>query len=248
VNQERLRYYPQQRIHADDLNDEQAYHRQKLREHNRFLHGWGVVCGCDVQPAATGGSPWRIRITPGHVLTPQGDSVTLHSELLYDVADCLLSGADPCAFARPCPPLNRRTIVDHTLYLAVRYTECETRPVRHAPPGCSGRDSGHDSDCGCSSSAATACQYSRIRDAYEICCLSTLPESHTAAPRDCAEVLAPGVTPCPPCTDEPWVVLATLTLPRAARSPLDAIDLLRHRRSLHSAAHLGEVVRCLRES
>ncbi|MFF0739578.1 hypothetical protein ACFYVL_04175 [Streptomyces sp. NPDC004111] len=245
---ERLLYYPQQRIHADDLNDEQAYHRRKLREHNRFLHGWGVVCGFDVQPAATGAAPWRIRITPGHLLTPQGDSVTLRADVLYDVADCLLSSADPCVFARPCPPVNRRALVDDTLHLAVRYTECETRPVHRAPAGCSCAGSGDCADR-CAPDAA-GCQYTRVLEAHEICCLPALPRSHAAGPRDCDEVrhpAVPGVTPCPPCTDEPWVVLATLTLPRSPRSPLDAIDLLRHRRLLPSAAHLADLARCPQE-
>jgi len=48
---DRLRYFYGQMLHARDLQAEQAYFREKLKLHNRCLHGWGVVCGLDVTPA-----------------------------------------------------------------------------------------------------------------------------------------------------------------------------------------------------
>ena len=39
------RYYPRQLITPADLTLEQDYFRDRLRRHNRLLHGWGVVCG-----------------------------------------------------------------------------------------------------------------------------------------------------------------------------------------------------------
>jgi len=48
---DRLRYFYGQMLHARDLQAEQAYFREKLKLHNRCLHGWGVVCGLDVEPA-----------------------------------------------------------------------------------------------------------------------------------------------------------------------------------------------------
>jgi hypothetical protein len=47
---DRLRYFYGQMLHARDLQLEQAYFREKLKLHNRCLHGWGVVCGLDVTP------------------------------------------------------------------------------------------------------------------------------------------------------------------------------------------------------
>ncbi|MER5225465.1 hypothetical protein [Streptomyces flaveus] len=230
---ERMRFYPKQLIHAADLNDEQAYHRQKLREHNRFLHGWGVVCGCDVRAVPSDEHPWRVRIGPGYLLTPQGDAVSIRADVTFNLANCLLASADPCAFARPCPPVSRRTLADDTVYLAIRYTECETRPVHTAPTGCS-----------CS---GAACQYTRIRDAYEICCLSALPKTHASVRPDCDEIFKAGITECPSCPDDPWVVLATVRVPRSPRTPIDEVDPLSHRRSLHSTALLKDMVSCLSE-
>jgi hypothetical protein len=47
---DRLRYFYGQMLHAQDLQQEQAYFREKLKLHNRCLHGWGVVCGLQVTP------------------------------------------------------------------------------------------------------------------------------------------------------------------------------------------------------
>jgi len=42
---ERPRYYARQLMTPDDLLLEADYFRDRLRRHNMFLHGWGVVCG-----------------------------------------------------------------------------------------------------------------------------------------------------------------------------------------------------------
>lgn len=47
---DRLTYFYGQMLHARDLQLEQAYFREKLKLHNRCLHGWGVVCGLEVTP------------------------------------------------------------------------------------------------------------------------------------------------------------------------------------------------------
>jgi len=46
----RLKYFYGQMLSADDFNLEQAYFREKLKLHNRCLHGYGVVCGLLVEP------------------------------------------------------------------------------------------------------------------------------------------------------------------------------------------------------
>jgi len=229
---ERVRFFPRQLIAADDLNQEQLYHRGRLREHNRFLHGWGVVCGCDVQPAPTTDKPWQVRICPGYLVAPQGDAVHIRQQALFDVADCFLQSEDPCAYARPCPPVTRRTLAEATLYLAVRHVECQSRPVRVAPVGCSCEE--------------IDCEYSRIRDGYEFCCLSELPATHTTSPFACGDLLGGTVTPpCPDCPDDPWVVLATIKLPESRRMELSEVDPEANRRLLYSTAALQALTRCL---
>ena len=47
---QRLSYFYGQQLGPLDLQGEQAYLREKHRLANRFLHGWGVVCGLEVEP------------------------------------------------------------------------------------------------------------------------------------------------------------------------------------------------------
>ncbi len=47
---ERLRYFYGQVLGAADFRAEQDYFREKLKLHNRCLHGYGVVCGLEVVP------------------------------------------------------------------------------------------------------------------------------------------------------------------------------------------------------
>jgi hypothetical protein len=48
---QRLTYFYGQLLGPKDLQGEQAYLREKHRLANRLLHGWGVVCGLEVEPA-----------------------------------------------------------------------------------------------------------------------------------------------------------------------------------------------------
>lgn len=201
---ERMRYFPRQLLTADDMRAEQEYFREKARRHNRYLHGWGVVCGCDVQGVPTAKSP-QVRVCPGYVVGPQGDEIWIDRCIEID----LKTGAadQPCSVPCPCPPLGEvPKVIDEraTVYVAVRYAECLSRPVRVHPAG-----------CGCDE---TGCEYSRVRDSYEVKVLWQLPDSHLKAKKQdtiwCATVhdntaetlkrthLLP-VPDCPECDSDP---------------------------------------------
>lgn len=208
---ERVRYFPRQLITADDMRAEQEYFREKARRHNRYLHGWGVVCGCDVQLVE--GSPWTVRVCPGYAVAPQGDEINI--DQFIDVPLNTGPQSQPCTVRWPCPP-NGSAVASEggsiTVYVAVRYAECFSRPVSVHPAG-----------CGCDE---TGCEYSRIRDSFEVKVLLALPQSHLRAKQHdeawCATVAnaAPEllkthlypVPPCPECFDEPWVVLTSITI------------------------------------
>lgn len=227
---ERVRFFPGQVLTADDMTQDADWVRQRLRRHNRYLHGWGIVCGCDVRPPTGSDKPWQVHICPGFILTPQGDEIYIASEAIFDVAGCLVTSGDPCAFARPCPPITRRTAnARQAVYLAVRYVECEARPVRIAPVGCSCDDA--------------QCDYSRLREAYEFCCLDTPPPASQGW--GCDHLCHGDVLACPDCPPNPWVLLAKVTLPASAQTPLgaSAIDLS-GRQLLYSAAMLREMAVC----
>ena len=231
---ERVRFFPRQILGADDLNTEQRYFREKLRRHNRFLHGWGVACGCQVQLPQSPASPYQVMICPGYVITPWGDEVMIGSPALLDLATCVVSSADPCAYGTPCPPVTSATPVPSTIYLAVTYKECQVRPVRVAPAGCSCDDA--------------QCEYSRIRDAYQLTCLGALPASHVPPPYTCEELCQqgspPGTLPCPPDPPDNQVLLATIQITMEGQTPTLTIDNYTGRRLLYSSAMLQAMALC----
>jgi hypothetical protein len=228
----RVRFFPRQLLTADDLTTEQDYFRQKLRNHNRFLHGWGVVCGCDVVADPVPSKLWQVRISPGYVLTPQGDEVLIGEDALFDLMTCGVVSEDPCAFAKPCPPSSRAALTGKTVWVAVRASECDSRPVRVSSAG-----------CGCEDDAT--CEYSRALDAYEFACLTELPPTHPPAAVGCTLLKSgKGVFPCPAETADPWVVLAAVTLPAQTTTRVKNVRVLRDRRNLYSTASLQELAFC----
>jgi len=108
---ERPRYFPGQAISADDLEQEQLYHREKARRHNRFLHGWGIVRGLEVKASPQGRR--EVTISPGYALDRRGEEIVVSRSVVVD-----LSGH----------------AAGTTVYVAVRYEERPERPVP-APEG-----------------------------------------------------------------------------------------------------------------
>lgn len=199
------RYFPGLLVTADELTQDQRYFRERLRLHNRMLWGWGTVCGALVHRVPAEGDdaefdPWGVKVTPGYLLGPYGDDIVIGGEVTVDVRGggvTCTAGQEPAATGDPwcsrvCMPREPGPVV-----VAVRYRECLTRPVRVQPAG-----------CGCS---GEQCEYSRLRDGYEIGILDCCPESHRGEPPD----IEPGEGPipeCPPCPDDPWVALAVVEL------------------------------------
>jgi hypothetical protein len=223
AERERVRYFPRQLLTPDDMVTDQDYIRDKLRRHNRFLHGWGVVCGLEVTPAANGNAPWRIKIGQGYALGPYGDEIYVPEPVYLDLAQC-----GPEAATDPCEPDRLRSCPGggKELYIAMKYTECLARPVRAMPAGCTCEEE--------------ACEYSRIRDSFQIECLTRLPPSHQ--PKQgyllCDFYNRKQLPSCPPCPTDPWVVLAKVTLP-ADREVIKDIDNF-VRRPIFSTAVLQE--------
>jgi hypothetical protein len=241
---ERPRYFPGQLITPDDLIQEQEYFRNKLKRHNRLLHGWGVVCGALVcllikeddagdkqaeQQRNTDTAsdkeyePWKVVVRPGYILGPYGDEIYIECSRVVDIRTSGKTDAtgEPCLEV-PDPwctdPMDDKPPGE--IYVAVRYKEILTRPVRVQPVG-----------CGCDE---TQCEYSRWRDGYEIRILNHCPPSHDQPPQ--WEDLNTGPVPqCPPCPDDAWVVLAKVTFEADGR--ITRIDNCDCRRMVHALGH-----------
>ncbi len=232
VKLERVNFFNRQLLTADDMTTERDYFLQKLRRHNRFLHGWGVVCGLTVVAAPTSSAPWRVQIDAGYALGPFGDEIFVGEPIYFDLAACLStsSGGNPC---EPSLPANNAGTDPTTVYLAIEYAECLSRPVQVAYSGC-----GCDDD---------PCQYSRIRDGFRLQCLAQPPATPVAPPNLCDVVAGKAVAACPACPTEPWVTLAKIALPAAASAEVTAqdIDNISARRVILSVAVLqDQVISC----
>lgn len=199
---------------------DQSYFRNRLRLHNRMVHGWGVVCGalvCRVPAPADddsngqcdngatdcdGYKPWKIIVKRGYILGPYGDDIVIGCDHEVDLRTIGITGVsgestedaeDPWC----CATSTRQG--DGCYWVAVKYKECKARPVRVQPVG-----------CGCDN---TRCEYSRWRDGYEIGIRDSCPDIHLNPPQlphlpDFKGIADGRIPPCPPCPEEPWVVLA----------------------------------------
>lgn len=186
---ERPRYYARQLVTPDDMTLEQEYFRAKLRRHNRYLHGWGVVCGAEVVPAT---QPFKAIVRSGYILGPYGDEIYIAADQCIDVTKkCTPEqpASDECLEAPPPPPAD-----NEPRYIAIRYVENKTRLIR-VPMG----------GCGCEENT---CEYSRLMDGYEICVIDYCPDSHKPA----TDANAGPVPDCPDCPIDPWVILASFTI------------------------------------
>jgi hypothetical protein len=216
---ERVRYFSGKLIAADDMRAEQEFMLNKMRRHNRFLHGWGVVCGCEVVPMPTEKNPWQVQVCPGYAVAPQGDEIFICESETFDLQTSP-QARDPGTMTWSCPPVPAKLAANDlvTVYMAIRYLECATRPVPMYLAGW-----GDDE---------LECEYSRTRETHELKLLWSLPASHAEARKaDAAwadearagihQARQEGVPvpSCPACTDEPWVVLATIRLPNVQGLP-----------------------------
>lgn len=105
----RPRYFDRQQLSPTDLNLAVDYLRARLRRHNRFLHGWGVVCGGQVMRSSMDDF-WKVNITEGYAVTPLGDELYIPQTLNFD----LLVGVQACLGNAPqCPdnPVNGRACI-----------------------------------------------------------------------------------------------------------------------------------------
>lgn len=122
----RPRFEPGHYLAAGDLHAEQRYRLQRTRRHNRYLHGWGVVCGLLVAPAREIGYPWAVRVCPGYAIGPYGDEIEVRAPVRIDLRNYL--------WHQPKSGLTRLA------WVGIRYEEVPGWPVPTTPPGCSCAD------------------------------------------------------------------------------------------------------------
>jgi hypothetical protein len=153
---ERPRYFAGQLLTEVELNSEQAYLLAKNRLHNRYLHGWGVVCGLQVVCHSCDG--W-VKIKQGYAIDPCGNDIIVCADQDFNVIryinECKEKQRtrDDCDPWRPTPDPNCDDLEEHWC-ITLSYQENEARPItalhqsKSASCGC-GCGSSNSSKCGC---------------------------------------------------------------------------------------------------
>lgn len=146
----RLQYFFGQVLSPQDFRDEQTYFREKLKLHNRCLHGFGVVCGLEVVPVRRidpcdpePDPHTRVRIRCGLAYDCAGNELVVRRDLIVDLPH------------QPPPPEPGETDdVAFPLWLSLCFCEQPADPSRPVLPDA----------CG----ASPDCVFGKLRDAVRV--------------------------------------------------------------------------------
>jgi hypothetical protein len=145
---EKPKFFPGQLLTDADLSAGQNYVIEKNKLHNRYLHGWGVVCGLKVKcyPCCTGhGSSGKVVVEPGYAIDCCGNDIVVCDEQEYDVVRRMnqlkmkkKAASDPCS---PSVVEEETTCnqAEDKYYLVLSYKEVDAKPetALKAKDGCS---------------------------------------------------------------------------------------------------------------
>ncbi len=150
----RPRFFAGQLLTEDDLNRLENYIVAKNKLHNRYLHGWGVVCGLEVACHRCKGF---VTVKSGYALSPCGDDIVLCNEQAVNVCEliqhCRQQQFD-CDSAFPAPPAICGD-QDEDWILYVCYDEKPSRGITPLQGASSSKCScGGSSSCGCGGTSA----------------------------------------------------------------------------------------------
>lgn len=183
VCMERPRFFAGQLLTEQELNDSQAYVLAKNRLHNRYLHGFGVVCGLQVSCHDCEG--W-VTVHPGYALDQCGNDVLVCKPHDFDLIAAIRACKESKRRDRECDPWRepfRKQCddVEEKWCVTIRYREQEAQPTAAlvstsaSTCGC-GRAKNGNGKCGCGNGhnggtktkLANACEPTRVIEGYEL--------------------------------------------------------------------------------
>lgn len=111
---------------VDEFAQEQLYHLEKNRLHNRGLHGYGTVCGLDVSIESGPAGP-EVSVSPGIAVDPQGREIRVAESQCARLNDWLIRHRDEVIDEFGSPPIGSPSVVERDVMLC--YDECQTDGV-----------------------------------------------------------------------------------------------------------------------
>lgn len=152
----RPRFFAGQLLTDEDLNRLERYVIEKNKLHNRYLHGWGVVCGLEVvcHPC-----PNLVTVRTGYALSPCGEDIVVCRDETVDICALIQKCRPPdrppeCDPLRSHAPEDCREVTENWI-LAICYDEKPSRGITalrgaSGTACCSRCNCGGSSACGCS--------------------------------------------------------------------------------------------------
>lgn len=180
----RPRFFSGQLLTDEDLTRLENYITAKNKLHNRYLVGWGVVCGMEVVCNACDG---MVTVKSGYALSPCGDDIVVCADAPVDICSmiqkCARKQPRDCQPAQPGGPDPCSDTTENWI-LKIHYDEKSSRgivPLKNTGSaacctpcacggssscGCGGKSSGssmtngsgssNGKSCGCGGSSSTA--------------------------------------------------------------------------------------------
>jgi hypothetical protein len=150
----RPRFFAGQLLTEEDLNRLDHYIVEKNKLHNRYLHGWGVVCGLEVFCHPCEG---QVTVTSGYALSPCGDDIVLCANDTVNICDLIQRCRErerlDCEPPRPAATAECQDVQEQWV-LTLCFTEKPSRGVTALRASsesacCSSCSCGGSSNCGC---------------------------------------------------------------------------------------------------
>ncbi len=155
---DRTRFFAGQLLSEADLNNEQSYWLAKSRLHNRYLHGWGVVCGMQVVCGECDG--W-VTIHSGYAIDPCGNDIIVCEDQNFNVAQAIQQCCTPATTKAPnCTPLRYNPSpackdARQEWCITIEYQEQPSRLVTPLTPANSQSSQTCSCGCGCNSGSSS---------------------------------------------------------------------------------------------
>ena len=213
---ERNNYFYGKLMTVRDFELEQSYFVEKKKLLNRYLHGWGAVCGLEIVPHKC---PGMVVLKPGIALDCYGNEIVVTSDVEINLA----------SKDEDIPQEGK------TVYVCIKYLECDVEPVPVLA-----------SECSCDD---TASKSSIKRETFEYEILQTEPEKPDIMEIPdlrCKEIMEhlikKSLDPCATCGDDGCVVLAEVTFTADAAVPASNIDNISYRQIVLSNEKLLSMI------
>ncbi len=225
---ERNNYYLGKLMTVRDFTEEQEYFNEKRWLINRAVHGWGVVCGLDVEKI----DDRTVKVKPGMAIDCCG------REMLV----CKPEEVSIEPKTNECQQGKYSQKNDTKPYaICLKFRECKTEPVPLPSSACDRKEK---------------CEFNRIRDWYDIEVIP-LPDQkgreHFCPKKYCPENLdnkslhehvCNWLLNCPSeCKDHICVILATVNL-NESYVIQGEIDKYTHRKVVHNNPMLYDMISC----